>query len=141
MLCAPAPAQSEPVADTVHASPEVLLVEDDGGVRCAIERMLRGSGYRVSTFDSAEALLERVHAQGLAGQGVCVVCDIRLPGASGVELHRRLTESGPLPPWIFITAHDDASVRALAAGLNAGYLPKPFEGRALLAMVAQALHA
>ena len=141
MFCAPTIAQSGSAAEIVHANLEILLVEDDGGVSCAVARMLRGSGYTVATFGSAEALLERAQAGGLAASGTCVVCDIRLPGMSGFELYRRLAEAGPLPPWIFITAHDDASVRGQVAGLQAKYLPKPFEGRALLAMVAQALHA
>ena len=41
----------------VHATHEVVLVEDDGGMRQAVTRMLNGGGYRVRAFDSAEALL------------------------------------------------------------------------------------
>jgi FixJ family two-component response regulator len=125
----------------VHANHKILLVEDDGGVREAIVRILRGSGYEVTAYESGEALLAQLGGAALDAGGECLVCDIRLPGLSGFELHRRLAEAGTMPPWIFITAHDDAAVRRRAEGLRAGYLLKPFEGRALLALVAQALDA
>jgi len=139
MLAPGAPVEIGSTVEIVHAHPEVLLVEDDGGVRGAIERILRGSGYRVVSFPSAEALLAQLKGAPATSAAGCLVCDIRLPGVSGFELHRRLAEVGPVPPWIFITAHDEPGVRFQAAQLSADYLPKPFEGRALLAMVARAL--
>jgi FixJ family two-component response regulator len=124
----------------VHANHEVVLVEDDGGVRQAIERMLRGSGYHVDAYESAEALLDGLEDSTLRESSRCLVCDVRLPGVSGFELHRRLAEHGPMPPWIFITAHDDPCVRRKAERASADYLLKPFEGRALLAIVARAFN-
>lgn len=115
----------------VHSTHEVVLVEDDGGMRQAVTRMLTGGGYVVRAFDSAEALLESLSGKGLWDGSCCLVCDVRLPGIGGLELHRRIADRGPMPPWIFITAHDDRIVRDTAAG----YLLKPFEGRALLALV------
>lgn len=107
----------------------------------AIERVLRGSGYRVKVFESAEALQEALGEVALSDSCQCLVCDVRLPGASGFELHRRLSEQGPVPPWIFITAHDDPAVRRQAERDGAAYLLKPFPGRDLLALVAQAVQA
>lgn len=122
-----------------HAIDEVVLVEDDGSVRRAIERILRGSGYHVATFESAEALQVVLDGATLGDACRCLVCDVRLPGMSGFELHRRLSEHGSMPPCIFITAHDDPSVRRQAERAGAAYLMKPFGGRALLALVAQAV--
>jgi FixJ family two-component response regulator len=124
----------------VHANHEVVLVEDDGGVRQAVGRILRGSGYQVDAFESAEALLDLLKGAALWSSCRCLVCDVRLPGVSGFELHRRLSEHGPTPPWIFITAHDDLAVKRQAERDGAAYLLKPFEGRALLELVAQAIH-
>lgn len=124
----------------MHVNPEIVLIEDDGGVRRALERVLRGSGYQVIAFESAESLQSALVGAGLWNSCRCLVCDVRLPGVSGFELHRRLAEQGPIPPWIFITAHDDPAVRRQAERDGAAYLLKPFEGRALLALVAQAVH-
>lgn len=121
----------------MHANHEVVLVEDDGGVRQAVERVLRGSGYKVIAFESAEALQDLLEGAALWSTCRCLVCDVRLPGVSGFELHRRLSEQGPVPPWIFITAHDDPAVRRQAERDGAAYLLKPFPGRALLALVAR----
>lgn len=120
---------------------DVLLVEDDESMRGAIVRILRRTGHRVAAFESAEALLDGLPDASLGESNGCLVCDITLPGISGFELHRRLSQAGPLPPWIFITAQDDAGVRDRAERLQAAYLAKPFEGRALLELVAKALYA
>ena len=120
----------------VRAKHEVVLVEDDSGLRQALARMLVGAGYGVQAFESAEALPEALAGRTLCDLNGCLICDVRLPGASGFELHRRMAEQGPMPPWIFITAHDDKLVREQAERANAAYLMKPFEGRALLALVA-----
>lgn len=123
------------------ATHEVVLVEDDTGMRQAIERMLRGSGYQVDAYESAESLLGALEGSSLWSSIHCLVCDVRLPGVSGFELHRRLAEHGPMPPWIFITAHDDPAVRMQAERACAAYLLKPFEGKALVALVASALRS
>lgn len=122
-----------------NAKHEVVLVEDDRGMRQAIERMLRGSGYEVDAYESAEALLDALEGARVWDSSRCLVCDVRLPGVSGFELHRRLAEHGPMPPWIFITAHDDPAVRTQAERASAAYLLKPFQGKTLAALVASAL--
>jgi FixJ family two-component response regulator len=123
----------------VHPDHEVVLIEDDGGVRQAIGRILHGSGYEVDAYESAEALLASLAGAALWSSCRCLVCDVRLPGVSGFELHRRLCEQGPVPAWIFITAHDDPALHRQAERDGAAYLLKPFEGRSLLALVAQAM--
>ena len=123
----------------VHAKHEVVLVEDDGGMRKAVTRMLTGAGYTVRTFESAEALLDVLAGVALRDFGRCLVCDVRLPGVSGFELHRRIAEQGAMPPCIFITAHDNQIVREQAERACAAYLLKPFEGRALLSLVARVI--
>src|SRR6476659_4054734 len=84
-------------AGMAQSTHEVVLVEDDGGMRKAVTRMLTGAGYRVRAFDSAEALLDALAGGGLWDGSSCLVCDVRLPGVCGLELHRRIASGGPMP--------------------------------------------
>ena len=123
----------------VNAKHVIVLVEDDGGMRRAVTRMLTGAGYTVRAFESAEALLAESAGTALTDVGECLVCDVRLPGVSGFELHRRMSEQGAMPSCIFITAHDNEIVREQAERASAAYLLKPFEGRTLLNLVARVI--
>jgi FixJ family two-component response regulator len=116
--------------------PRIIVVEDDPSMRQAIERVLRAGGFTPIMFDSAETAL----ASDAAMAADCLVLDIHLPGMSGFDLYHRLTHADARPPAIFITAHDEPSVRQEAEGLGARcYLPKPFSGRMLLQSVEQSL--
>jgi FixJ family two-component response regulator len=113
----------------------VGIVEDDAGMREALGRMLKAAGFEVRTFGSAEAFLEN----GVSCDLACLVLDIHLPGASGIDLQRRLTGQGQTWPVIFITAHDSPHSRREASQLGAvAFLAKPFEGRLLLEAVQKA---
>jgi FixJ family two-component response regulator len=115
---------------------DVVLVEDDWGLRGALEKVLSAGGYRPITFDSAEALL----ASGAAAGAGCFVFDVRLPGMTGVQLYRELVSKAEAHPVIFMTAYDDPAVRAETERLGAAaYLVKPFRGRDLVAAVGEAL--
>ena len=112
----------------------IVVVEDDLAMREALERVLGAAGFSTAAFASGEALLDASAASGAA----CLVLDIHLPGLSGFELQRRLSETGFRRPVIFITAHDEPGSRVQAASLGAAaYLTKPFPGKELL----QAVHA
>jgi len=114
----------------------VAVVEDDAGMREALGRMLKVAGFEARTYGSAEAFLEN----SSTGDVGCLVVDIHLPGASGIDLQRRLTEDGEARPVIFITAHDSAVFRREADELGAvAFLTKPFEGRLLVKAVGEAL--
>ena len=114
----------------------VAIVEDDAGMREALGRMLKAAGFEARCYGSAEAFLE----SGLTGDVGCLVADIHLPGASGIDLQRRLTEDGEACPVVFITAHDSPRLRREAEALGAvAFLAKPFEGRLLLAAVGEVL--
>ena len=113
----------------------IVVVEDDAGMRKAIERLLRAGGFKYVSFASAEALLEAAAADTAA----CLVLDVHLPGLSGFQLQRQLMASGRKSPVIFITAHDDAAARDEAQRIgNVAYFRKPFDGKALLEAIRQA---
>jgi FixJ family two-component response regulator len=116
----------------------LLVVEDDEGLRLALERLLSASGYSVLCFASAEALL----LSPTRPDARCLILDVRLPGLSGPELRERLAAQGFHGPVIFMTAHDDAQTRErIQASGPAALLQKPFEGRQLLEAVADAVAA
>jgi FixJ family two-component response regulator len=120
----------------VTGSPRVHVVEDDESMRTSLARLLGGEGYEVLLYESAEEFLE---AAGPALTG-CILLDLRLPGASGLELQERLAERRCAAPVVFLTGHGDvpASVRAIKRGA-ADFLQKPVAADELLAAVASAL--
>jgi FixJ family two-component response regulator len=111
----------------------VVVIEDDISMRQALQRWLRAAGYRARAYDSAEALL----GDDGARDADCLVLDVRLPGASGIDLYASL--QCPRPPAVFVTAHDGADVRSAVARLGGtAVLPKPFLGDELMAAIVRA---
>jgi FixJ family two-component response regulator len=116
----------------------VVVVEDDAGMRKALDRLLRAAGYQCELFSSAEAFL----GSDAVNLSACLVLDIHLPGLSGFDLRRRLTALGHRQPVIFITAVDEESTRDEARRLECvAYFRKPFEGNAMLEAIRLALEA
>ena len=108
----------------------VLVVEDDGAVRRAVERALSFEGYDVVTArDGAEAL-----AIVLNDKIEAIVLDVMMPIVDGLEACRRIRARGDTTPILILTARTDVTDRV--AGLDAGaddYLVKPFALEELLA--------
>ena len=117
------------------AGGRVLVVEDDDGMREAIEGLLCAAGIECAAYKSADVMLAAGAVEGAA----CVVSDLKLPAMSGFELLAALRVHSPALPVIVITAHDSPAVRREAERLGANaYLAKPFAGRALLAAIESA---
>jgi FixJ family two-component response regulator len=118
------------------STPVVHLVEDDESARVATARFLRAAGYVVRTYRSAADLLATVTGD-TAG---CVILDLRLPDANGLDLQRTLAAGEDPLPVIFLTGagqvHD--SVEAMKSGA-VDFLMKTDEGAVLLNAVRQAL--
>jgi FixJ family two-component response regulator len=117
-------------------SPTVFVVDDDPSVRTAVKRLLASVGLQCETFSTAAEFLIRCE-HGVSG---CLVLDVRMPGASGLDLQRILNQAETDLPVIFVTAHADVplTVRAMKAGALE-VLTKPFDDQALLDAVYQAL--
>lgn len=112
----------------------IVVVEDDAGMRRALQRLLRVSGFHTLLFESAEALITEDGAHDAS----CLVLDVQLPGVSGPMLYGQL----PLgrPPAVFITSHDSPAVRSAVIGAGGSeLLTKPFMGRDLLDAIARAV--
>ena len=117
-------------------NPIVFIVDDDAGVRDAIQGLLTSEGWRSAAFESPEAFLKST----IGAEPCCLVLDVRLPGVNGLEFQKQLADAGIEIPIIFISAHGDIpmSVRAMKAGA-VEFLVKPFQNDELLAAVRQAV--
>ena len=121
---------------TPAAAPTVFVVDDDDLVRAAIEGMLKSVGLRSQTFGTAQEFLRGKRPDGPS----CLVLDVRLPGGSGLDFQRELSDAGIRIPIIFITGHGDIpmTVKAMKSGA-VEFLTKPFRDQDLLDAIQQAL--
>ncbi len=107
----------------------VVLVEDDDGLRAALERVLRAWGFETRSYESAEAAL----SDPALDWPDCLVVDLGLPAMSGLDLIDRLRERGVTVPAVLISAQDEARVRQEAQRRGVVHiLAKPFLGSALV---------
>jgi two-component system response regulator FixJ len=114
----------------------VHVIDDDEAVRHSLAFLLRSVDIPVETYDTALAFLERVHE---AAPG-CVITDVRMPGISGIDLLRRLKDSGVLLPVIVITGHADVPLAVEAMKIGAvDFIEKPFDDEVLLSAVRSAI--
>jgi FixJ family two-component response regulator len=112
--------------------PIIFIVDDDASVRDALCNLLEAVGLRTKSFASTEAFWKEPRPDVPS----CLVLDVRLPGASGLEFQQTLIKHGVSVPIIFITAHGDVPMtsRAMKAGAIE-FLMKPFQKDELLAAV------
>jgi len=116
----------------------IFVVDDEELVRRGLSRLLRAAGYRVETFASARAFLDRVTEADVG----CLVLDVQMPDLNGLELQETLAQAGRSVPIVFITGHGDipTSVRAMKAGAL-DFLSKPFDEKDLLAAIDRGLES
>jgi FixJ family two-component response regulator len=121
---------------TSAAAPTVFVIDDDDLVRKSIQGMLKSVGLRSEIFATPEEFLRGKHPDGPS----CMVLDVRLPGVSGLDFQRELTDAGIRIPIIFVTGHGDIpmTVKAMKSGA-VEFLTKPFRDQDLLDAIHQAL--
>ena len=110
----------------------IHVVDDEAGMRRALDRLLRAEGFEVRLFADANEFLAAVRTDEIA----CVVLDVAMAELDGLELQRRLTHLGLLVPIVFLTGHGDIpmSVQAMKAGA-VDFLTKPVNDADLLRAV------
>ena len=114
----------------------VHIIDDDDDARESLAFLLSTADVEVHAYESAVAFL-KVLPQVTAG---CVITDVRMPEIDGMELLRRLHDSGTALPVIVMTGHGDVPLAVEAMKLGAiDFLEKPFDDDALLASVRMAL--
>ena len=121
----------------LNVAPLIAVVDDDLSVRKSLNRLLKSASLDVNIFASAEDFLNADEPR----KADCLVLDVRLPGMSGIELHRHLLANNFNVPVIFITAHgsDEDARRLAASDWTFGYLIKPFNADELLDAIDVAL--
>lgn len=114
----------------------VIIVDDDAAVREALTDLVESAGYDAVSFGSTQDLLaaDTIDAPG------CLILDVRMPGASGLDLQRQLMRNGNPKPVIFLTGFGDIpmTVEAMKAGA-VDFLTKPVRDQTLLDAIAIAL--
>lgn len=114
----------------------ILVVDDEPPVRRTLSRILGAVGYQCSPAGSVSEARERLNTSNFE----MVICDLRMPGESGMELVEQIERDGLQIAVLMATGEDDPEI-ARAAGKHGvdGYLVKPFSGNELLINVDYAL--
>jgi two-component system nitrogen regulation response regulator GlnG len=116
-------------------SETVWIVDDDRSIRWVLEKALQQEGMTTQSFDNADGVLSRLTRQ----QPDVIISDIRMPGASGLDLLARIRDLHPRLPVIIMTAHSDLdSAVASYQGGAFEYLPKPFDVDEAVSLVKRA---
>jgi two-component system response regulator FixJ len=114
----------------------VFVVDDNVGMLDYVSDLLKENGKRVAAYGSARKFLD----EGRAGEGACLIADIRMPDMSGLDLQNELRKRDINIPTIFMTGYADTqvAVQALKAGALE-FIEKPFDETVLLESVNRAL--
>lgn len=116
--------------------PIVFVVDDDEAVRESLRWLIASIDLAVETYGSAAEFLEKYDDSPRG----CMIVDVRMPGISGIELQRQLSERGIGLPVIIVTGHGDIemAVRAMKSGAF-DFIQKPFNDQVLLDLIQKAL--
>ena len=117
-------------------SGSVHLIDDDLSIRRSLCALLTQEGYEVSEWDCAQAFLDTQPQEAPA----VVVTDMRMPGMSGVELHKALLQRGRARAVVYISGETSVpqTIEAMKLGAH-DFLVKPFRREVFLQAVATAL--
>ena len=131
-LAAEAAGENERMSQETSAGPAaqtVYVVDDDPSVRDGLDSLLRSVGYRAACFPSTALFLAALPR----ARPSCLVLDIRMPDANGLDFQDELLHRAETVPIIFLSGHGDVpmSVRAMKAGASE-FLLKPFREQDLL---------
>jgi tungstate transport system substrate-binding protein len=110
-------------------APLISIVDDDALARDGISELVESSGYKTTTFESAENFLK----SSMVAETTCLITDVQMPGLSGLELQETLQSRGYSIPVILITGYPDEKNRTRALDNGAvGFLSKPFKEESLI---------
>jgi FixJ family two-component response regulator len=114
----------------------VFVIDDDAGVRAAIQGLLKSVGLQSESFETASEFMTIDRSD----RPSCLVLDVGLPGINGLDFQKELVEAGVHIPVIFVTGQGDIpmTVKAMKSGA-VEFLTKPFRDQDLLNAIHQAL--
>jgi FixJ family two-component response regulator len=116
----------------------ISIIDDDRSFRESLKRLLDSFGYAAEAFASAVEFLDSASLN----KTDCLIADINMPGVTGIELYKRLLDTGHTIPTILITAYPDEAIRsrALNEGI-VGYLQKPCDEKDIMDCLRLALES
>ncbi len=119
-----------------EVQPTIYVVDDDDGMRRALDTLLSTVGYKTAVFSRPSEFLSQFKPEAHS----CLVLDIRMPEMSGLEVQQQLNRRGSMLPVIFITGHGDVpmAVQAMKEGAFE-FIQKPFRDQDLLDRINHAL--
>lgn len=118
------------------ATERILVIEDDRAVQRALKRLFECEGYSVDVAKDGSTGLETFRKM----RPSAVVLDLRLPGTSGQEVCREITQIARGLPIVILSAKSEVADKVLLLEIGAhDYVTKPFSPRELLARVRAAL--
>jgi two-component system response regulator FixJ len=126
------------MAKVIDKPPEttIYIVDDDDGMRRALDTLLSTVGYKTAVFARPSEFLARFNIDAPG----CLVLDIRMPEMSGLELQQKLNNLGSMLPVIFVTGHGDVPMAMQAMKEGAfEFIQKPFREQDLLDRINHAL--
>jgi two-component system, LuxR family, response regulator FixJ len=114
-----------------HEQPEatVFIIDDDSGIRRALERLMRSAGWEVESHSCPREFIERLPYTGVG----CILLDVQMPGMTGPDLQQELLALSISLPVIYLTGHADVpmAIQAMKKGA-VDILLKPFEDDVVL---------
>ena len=114
----------------------VAIVDDDLRLLESLENLLESAGHSVRLFSTATSLLEKDELSEID----CLVSDVGMPGMDGFRLRSLVQSARPGLPVILITGRHEIADQQQENGEGyQRFFRKPFDGRALLAAITQAL--
>jgi two-component system nitrogen regulation response regulator NtrX len=128
------------VQNKVDAKP-ILVVDDDGDIRLALEMLLKYEGFEVWTARDGREALARLDAEEAQGRrAALILTDLKMPQLDGLELLEQIQQRKSPPPVILISGHGDVAtaVEAMQRGA-ANFLEKPLVDNRVLVTIQQAL--
>jgi putative two-component system response regulator len=132
-----APVMARPQKSNGASTKRLLVVDDEENIRTPLSAFLRGRGYDVQTAESGNRALALLNQQ----KYLLMLCDIRMPGMSGIEVVPLAIQADPELAIVMLTAVNDAPTATEALSQGAfDYLMKPIELTDLEAAVERALH-
>ncbi|HEV3419086.1 MAG TPA: sigma-54 dependent transcriptional regulator [Candidatus Acidoferrum sp.] len=120
----------------MSASPKILIVDDEAGIRESLSSILRDERYSVEAVESAELALERLSS----GAVEVVLLDVWLPGMDGMEALSRIQSLAQPPSVIIISGHGTIETAVRATKLGAfDFIEKPLSLERVIVLVRNAI--
>jgi FixJ family two-component response regulator len=114
----------------------IAILDDDPSIRSAISRLLKTSNVTVGSYATCIELFDSIDSF----RPDCLVLDLQMPGMTGLDVMRYLSQQGKSCPTVIITAHDEMGSREMCLGGGASaYLRKPLDADALFDAIGKAV--